>query len=99
MLASVPIIVITKLLARKGTIPDVIWPSITSYFGGYFEKNMNERNSYKIITFITLFCGNFVWMCYQASLTVDLSSPTTKLPFNNLETFAQTNWKIYTTSK
>lgn len=103
ILGSVSIIIVARLIAGNGTnsttLLDVAWESFAAFFGGWFQSDLNERNSYKILTFITLFCGNIIWMGYQASLTVDLSSPTTKIPFNNLETFAETTWKIYTTSK
>ena len=103
ILGSVSIIVVARIIARNSidstTFLDVAWESFAPYFGGWFQRELNERNSYKILTFVTLFCGNIIWMSYQASLTVDLSSPTTKIPFSNLETFSETNWNIYTTSK
>ena len=100
---STLIIAVIKLGATRKVIPtsilEITWESFAANFGGSFEREGNPRFAYKILTFISLMCGNIIWMAYQASLTVDLSSPTTKLPFNNLETFAGTNWNIYTTSK
>ena len=100
---STLIVTCIKFGATRKAIPtsiiEMTWESFAAHFGGSFQREGNTRFAYKILTFISLLCGNIIWMAYQASLTVDLSSPTTKLSFHNLQTFADTNWNIYTTSK
>ena len=87
--------VILKLLASHGksNVLALIWPSLTIFLGANLDTNQSRKEAYKIIVFVTLFCGNFVWMQYQASLTVDLSAPIKELPFNDLETFLSSSWR------
>lgn len=102
ILASTLMIVIGRLLVNgneKDSILEVIWESFATYFGGNFDRGTSGRKAYSIIMFVALFCGNIVWMGYQASLTVDLSSPTIKLPFLDMQTFLGSGWKLYTFKK
>ena len=95
------LIVITKLILdnSRTNVLETFWSSLASNFGGDFDHHNNSRNAYKVTTFVALFFGNFIWMGYQASLTVDLSSPSNKLPFNNLETFLGSSWSLHTLRK
>ena len=101
LFATSIMVAITKLIMsnRKVNVFGLLWTSFATNFGGHFDTNETYRNSYKVLLFTTLFCGNIIWMGYQASLTVDLSVPINKLPFDSLETFLQTDWNIYTASK
>ena len=98
---TILMVVITKLLVTRGlgNMFEIIWSTFAVFFGGSFYSNQSSKLTYRIVTFLTLFFGNIVWMGYQASLTVDLSVPSHKLPFNSLETFLNTNWKLYTFDK
>ena len=77
----------------------IFWETFVVHFGGNFEGPHTTRKSYKIIIFTTLFCGNIIWMGYQASLTVDLSVAEPKLPFNSPEGLLNSDWKLYTINK
>ena len=99
---SVSIIVaIAKLLSdkhgRNGL--KIAWASFATNFGGNFDHGGSNEITYKLVTFVALFCGNIIWMGYQASFTVELSTPIEKLPFNNLETFLHSGWNMYTFMK
>lgn len=101
MLATSAMIVLVKILCHgfRINLLEIIWETVAANFGGHFTHQDNFKKAYKIVTFVTLFSGNFIWMAYQASLTVDLSSPSTKLPFNNLETFLDSGWNLHTLKK
>ena len=101
IIASTVLTVLSKLLSTKYEINllDIIWTSFATNFGGHFENQNENTNALKVITFVTLFCGNIIWMGYQASLTVDLSAPSNKLPFKDIETFYDLNWNLYTIRK
>ena len=99
MLFTTLVTVLANLLVFHGRINilELTWSSFASYFGGNFPIIESTYKAYKMILFTTLFFGNVVWMGYQASLTVDLSMPTNKLPFNDLESFSKSDWFLYTT--
>lgn len=101
MISSCLMVVIAKLiLVRTETnLIEVFWSSFAPYFGGYFDDEENGRMSHKVAIFVALFSGNIIWMGYQASLTVDLSSPTNKMPFNDLKTFLDSGWSLHTYKK
>ena len=91
-------IVIAKLLAinEQSNVLEDVWFAFVANFGGSFDNREPKTTAYKLIVFVMFFCGNAIWMGYNASLTVDLSAPSSKLPFNNLETFSTTDWTLYT---
>ena len=99
--ATILTTVLAKLIAIGGrtSIFDVIWTSSAVFFGGDFNNYESGRSTYKALIFISLFCGNVIWMAYQASLTVDLSVQTNDLPFRDLEGLLQSDWKLFTTRK
>ena len=101
MLGTSVLIIISKILSTKIKINplEIAWATFATYFGGHFSHQESYQNAYKITIFISLFCGNVIWMGYQASLTVDLSSPSHKLPFNSLETFLKSGWSLHTHRK
>ena len=101
VLATSIMIVLVKLLVwnKNANIIAMIWTIFVSNFGGSFDDHQAKRKSYHLVVFLTLLCGNFIWMGYQASLTVDLSVSEPKLPFNDLERLLHTNWKIFTINK
>ena len=101
MIATTSLVVISILIASrtKLSIVDLVWASFAVYLGGNFGDNKEEKTTSKLILFLAFFSGNIVWMGYQASLTVDLSIPNSKLPFNSLETFLETDLNLYTFKK
>ena len=86
------------ILKKKTNVFGIYWETFVANFGGSSDSS-DMRDSYKILTFITLFFGNVVWMGYQASLTVDLTTPIAKLPFRDIEGLIESNWKLLTHSK
>ena len=94
-------VAVAKLLSdkhgRSGL--DIAWASFATNFGGNFSQGESNEFTYKLVTFVALFCGNIIWMGYQASFTVKLSTPIEKLPFNSFETFLHSGWNIYTFKK
>ena len=84
---------------KKENLIGILWQTLVTNFGGSFNEHQTEKNSYKLIMFLSLFGGNLVWMGYQASLTVDLSVSEPKLPFNDLEGLLRSDWKLFTLKK
>ena len=101
MIATTSLVVISILIVshKKSSIIDLVWASSAVYLGGNFVGNNDNGTTSKLIMFLAFFCGNIVWMGYQASLTVDLSVPNSKLPFNSLESFLGTDLNLYTFKK
>ena len=98
ILATMTMTVLAKLLTMKdkSDIFGTVWASGAVFFGGDFNTNESQRKAFKILTLLTLFGGNIIWMGYQASLTVELSAPISKLPFTDLDSLSNTDWKLYT---
>ena len=101
VLSSTSLIIILRLITnyRDSSVLEVIWTSFAANFGGTISENTTGRTAHKIVIFVMLFCGNWIWMGYQASLTVDLSIPDNELPFNDLESFLLTDWNLFTVDK
>ena len=93
--------VFAKFLTIKGKsdIFGTVWASGAVFFGGDFNANESQRKSFKLLTLLSLFGGNIIWMGYQASLTVEVSVPVNKLPFTDLVSLLKTDWKLYTIGK
>lgn len=94
ILATSVLTILTRLITKipEESFFSLFWESFALYFGGHFDTfHANRQNVYKIFAFVLLFCGNIVWMGYQASLTVDLSVSPSKLLFSDFETFLKTN--------
>ena len=72
------------------------WMIFCSYFGRdpkNFPKDRNGSSFFQTIAFIVLLCNNVVFMTYRASLTSELSTRRSKLPFTSLEEFHGTNYQ------
>ena len=67
------------------------WIAIKANLGGKPSSKLNI-NSYKTVLFFCLLGGSIVWMYYRASFTSHLSIAKFKLPFNDLETFSQSDY-------
>ena len=67
------------------------WIAIKANLGGKPSSKLNI-NSYKTVLFFCLLGGSVVWMYYRASFTSHLSIAKFKLPFNDLETFSQSDY-------
>ena len=81
---------------QRINVLELAWVSFAPYFGGYFFTIDVMNSGSKIVLFVTLFCGNIVWMGYQASLTVDLSMPSNILPFSDFDSFSNSDWFLFT---
>ena len=56
-------------------------------------SSVKKRESYRIVLFVCLFIGAVVGMAYMASITSKLTVTKLKLPFDDLESLYQTNFK------
>ena len=56
-------------------------------------SSVEERESYRIVLFVFLFIGAVVGMAYLASITSKLTVTKLKLPFDDLESLYQSNFK------
>ena len=68
------------------------WVAIKANLGGKPSSILNI-NSYKTVLFFCLLGGSIVWMHYRASFTSHLSIAKFKLPFKDLESFSQSDYK------
>ena len=53
----------------------------------------NRSISLKVYLFFTFFGGSFVFMCYRASMTSELSITRKLLPFSNIQEFTKTDYR------
>ena len=68
------------------------WIAFKSNFGGK-PASVHTINSYQIVVSICLLAGSIVWMSYRAFLTSELSIIKLKQPFNDLESFLESDYK------
>ena len=68
------------------------WIALKANFGGK-SGSIEKSNAHRIVLFNCLLLGSIVWMYYRASFTSHLSIPTWKLPFNDLESLSNSNYK------
>ena len=66
--------------------------ALKSNFGGE-HSSVIKSVIYDIVLFDCLLVGSVVWMAYQASLTSELSVIKVKLPFIDLETLYESDYK------
>ena len=71
-----------------------VWTSFIAFFGGKSNGTpVDGRRSYKAIVMVSLIGGLIIWIAFRASLTSELAIVVTKLPFNDMLTFSQTDWR------
>ena len=71
-----------------------VWTSLIVYFGGEpSETTIDGKKAYKTIVMVSLLGGFIIWQAFNASLTSELAIVLTKMPFNNLESFSDSNWR------
>ena len=68
------------------------WIALKANAGGK-PSSIPKNNVYQIILFVSLLAGTIVWIVYRASFTSELSVVKMKLPFNDLETLSQSDYK------
>jgi hypothetical protein len=66
-------------------------------FGGIpGPSKLETLQSYRFVIFTSLLAGTVVWIGYRASLTSELSAAKKKLPFNDLESLLNTEYRLTT---
>ena len=72
-----------------------LWNSFIANLGGKpnIFPSLDSRKSYKIIVFISLLCGTMTWISYRARMNAVLSIRSKPLPFTDLDSMAETDWK------
>jgi hypothetical protein len=66
-------------------------------FGGKpVPTKLDTIQSYRCVIFTSLLAGTVVWISYRASLTSDLSAAKMKLPFNDMESLSNTDYRLTT---
>ena len=69
-----------------------LWVAIKANAGG--KPNELQKNTiHQIVLFDCLLVGSVIWMAYRASFTSELSVTKLKLPFNDLESLSETDYK------
>jgi hypothetical protein len=75
-------------------IPSRLWTCLIANFGGKpGPTKLDSVQAYVVTIFTGLICGSVVWISYRAFLTSELSVATKVLPFNDLESLANTDYK------
>ena len=72
------------------------WMVFCSYLGRKptsFPTDRDGRKFFQLVTFVVLFCGNIIFMAYRASLTSELSTRKSKLPFTSLEELHDSDYR------
>ena len=72
-----------------------LWTSFIANLGGKpnIFPSLDSRKSYKIVVFISLLCGTMTWISYRARMNAVLSIRSKPLPFTDLDSMAETDWK------
>ena len=68
------------------------WVALKANFGGT-PSSSPTNTTHKIVLFVLLLGGNVVWMAYTASLTSELSVVKLKLPFKDMESLSNTDYR------
>ena len=68
------------------------WIALKANIGGK-PDSIQKSNAHRIVIFNCLLLGSIVWMYYRASFTSHLSIAIWKLPFNDLESLSNTDYK------
>jgi hypothetical protein len=69
-----------------------LWVAIKANAGGKPSK-LQKNTIHQIVLFDCLLVGSVIWMAYRASFTSELSVTKLKLPFNDLESLSETDYK------
>ena len=69
-----------------------LWVALKANAGGKPSK-LQKNTIHQIVLFDCLLVGSVIWMAYRASFTSELSVTKLKLPFNDLESLSQTDYK------
>ena len=69
-----------------------LWVAAKSNFGGK-PGSFYKRNSYQLMLFVCLLTGSVIWIGYRASITSELSVSKKELPFHDLESLSQSDYK------
>ena len=77
-----------------------VWTSFIAFFGGKPSGTpVDGKRSYKAIVLVSLVGGLVIWIAFRASLTSELAIVATKLPFNDMLSLSQTNWRYINLQK
>ena len=72
----------------------MFWTTLMTNFSGKpYVCEIDKFISYKTAMTTALFSGVVMWIYYQGSLTSILAIKLVKYPFNDLYSFAQSNYK------
>ena len=71
-----------------------LWSSLKAFFGvPPLQNKFSLRDSYRLIVFVSLLFGQIVWVSYNAFLTSELAITEESLPFKDLESLSETDWR------
>jgi hypothetical protein len=69
---------------------------MANFGGNPVPSKLDTIQSYRFVIFTSLLAGTVVWISYRASLTSELSEAKKKLPFNDLESLSNTDYRLTT---
>ena len=88
--------IIMKTFSKWSLIPFIgaFWTSFSTMIGGEELKTaIDERKSFKVLSFTSLLGGMIIWIAYQSFLTAELAIVSSKFPFHDIESLSNTNFK------
>ena len=71
------------------------WTSFIAIFGGkpQAEKLLDSIHSFRMVIFTSLLSGLIIWIHFRAFLSASFQVSTQLLPFNDLDSFAASDWR------
>ena len=71
------------------------WTSFIAIFGGkpQADKLLDSIHSFRMVIFTSLLCGLMIWIHFRAFLSASFQVSTQLLPFNDLDSFAASDWR------
>jgi hypothetical protein len=90
-------IIVTLEVKNQFTVCQItsrFWTCLMANFGGKpGPSKLDSKQSYRLIIVISLLTGSVIWISYRAFLTSKLSVAKKVLPFNDMESLANTNYR------
>jgi hypothetical protein len=73
-----------------------LWTCLMAYIGGKpGPSKLDTKQSYRFTIFLSLLTGSVVWISYRAFLTSELSIPIKVFPFDDFESLANTDYRLF----
>ena len=98
LIVAISIFLTTKVLIQGNLdyldFIDIFAKSLKANLGNAsFTPNTNKFHSRQMAIFVALMTGNIIWISYKGNLLSKLIEPRLDMPFDDLESLAQSNYR------